>query len=88
MGWNSNLPPLVYLERRLRYFKRRQTWLENLIDKEVVSKPEKNIWYIKDVIRKSYRGAGRTKLSQVRAAIKFNKQRVKEFAEAVEKLKQ
>lgn len=89
MGWDSNLPPIIYLERRLRYYTRKQTFLKNLIVKMPVT--EKGKWFIKEVVRQR-KGFNsdvqyRFKVADVKRAIKANSVRVKEYQNAIKKLK-
>jgi len=81
MSWQHDLGVIEYLTKRLRYYKRKAIWSGNLIEVEV-DKGNK----IKFVVCKKWRG--RFNVSQIRLATKHYEKRVKEYEDAIQKLKQ
>ncbi len=73
MAWKHDLSPVEYLEQRLRYYKRKQTWAKNLIVTAVVN--NRVVFKVKK--------PHNYKLSLVKKYIKRMDERVDEFQSAI-----
>jgi hypothetical protein len=74
MGWNPDRPPIEYLERRLRYYKRRVGSYSRSL------KEEPNPYHVR------YFGSKKKWREAVQRTIDKAKVRVSEFSEAISKL--
>lgn len=80
MSWNSNLSPIPYLEKRLKYYKRFNTYYKNCIKKEIIVVDNK-------VAMKEISLRPPFTVKQLKVAIKNTGIKVKEFEVAIKKVK-
>lgn len=75
MGWNPDRPPLEYLQRRLKYYKKRAGQIKTLLKEE----PSEYL--------KKYYGGKKGYIKSLSSALDKNIARQKEYIEAINKLK-
>jgi hypothetical protein len=82
VAWQTNLSPVEYLEKRLRYYKRKLTFYKNLIV-TVPSVSKSNKVSLKKTCRKPYK----YKVADLNICVKNVQKRVDEYQSALDKLK-